>query len=278
MNESRHRAHLPRAILGVGLLVVFLGIALVGLSLGGDSDATPPAAPEAVETAPPTATPTSTPSPTRTPTATSTNTPTDTPEPTATPTETPTPQPATSGQGGGGGSSSGSGGGSGSVATPTPSGPQVARMAIPRFSVDSAIEKIGLLPNNQLDTPHNPHNTGWYPIYDWPNHGGNALFSAHVDYYPNIRGPFYDMDQMVAGDEVIVTLTDGTKLTYEVISNTRYHVDTIPMVEVIWPSNRPADEEWITLITCGGTFQSYSGSGGPGYYLHRDVVVARLIS
>jgi hypothetical protein len=48
------------------------------------------------------------------------------------------------------------------------------------------------------------------------------------------------------------------------------------MGEVIWPSDQPAAEEWITLITCGGTFVRTSEQGW-GEYIHRDVVVARLI-
>jgi len=150
-------------------------------------------------------------------------------------------------------------------------------MRIPRFGVNAAAEWIGLLWNNQMDTPHNPLNVGWYSIYDEPGQDGNGVFSAHVDYYPNIRGPFYDLDQMVAGDQVVVVLADGTELTYEVFSNRRYEASNMPMGEIIWPSNRPDGEEWITLITCGGTFQPNNGTSGPGQYLHRDVVLARLV-
>lgn len=267
-----------RIILGAGIFVLALGITVLAFQMGGGDGGGDPieAAPEATATNPASATATNT----ATRTATSTRTATHTASPTATPTPSPspttTPAPPTATPGTTGATSGSSGAAPPPAPTATPSGPGAARLAIPRFGVDSAIEQIGILPNNQMDVPHNPYNTGWYPIYDWPGNGGNALFSAHVDYFPNIRGPFYDLDQMVAGDEVTVTLSDGTVLTYEVIRNTRYQVENMPMVEVIWPSDRPAGEEWITLITCGGDFQSYSGSGGPGYYLHRDVVIAKL--
>ena len=39
---------------------------------------------------------------------------------------------------------------------------------------------------------------------------------------------------------------------------------------------RPADEEWVVLITCGGDFVELE-EDGPGYYVHRDVVIARLV-
>jgi sortase (surface protein transpeptidase) len=182
-------------------------------------------------------------------------TPTNTPEPTATaePTATTPPSP-----------------------TPTPYDGEVASFRIPRFDVESAIENVGLTPNNQLDVPHDPHNTAWYGIYDRPGWGGNAVFSAHVDYFPNIRGPFYDLARVEEGDIFVVVMADGTEYYYEAIRYERYHVETIPMGDLIWPEDKPEGEEWITLITCGGEFRQTSASGA-GEYLHRDVVVARRI-
>lgn len=171
--------------------------------------------------------------------------------------------------------------------TPTPTATPftggLSRLVIPRFEVDSAVETIGLLESNQLDVPHDPLNTGWYDIYDCgaanscrPGWNGNAVFAAHIDYYPDIRGPFYNLRYLVAGDDIIVVMEDGTQYVYDVISYTRYDVETIPMGDLIWPQNKPADAEWITLITCGGDFQA-SSPGGPGIYLGRDVVVAQRV-
>jgi hypothetical protein len=71
-------------------------------------------------------------------------------------------------------------------------------------------------------------------------------------------------------------MEDGTRYIYEVFRLDRYDVATIPMGDIIWPNDRPPDEEWITLITCGGTFVQTSSQGW-GEYIHRDVVVARLV-
>ena len=141
---------------------------------------------------------------------TSTNTPRATNTPTATPTEPPT-------------------------ATPTPFSGTVARLQIPRFDVDSAVEEIGLTDTNELETPANPLDSGWYTIYDRPGWGGNAVFSAHVDWYPNIRGPFYNLAKIEAGDEIVVVMEDGTTYHYEVVRKQRYEVSNIPMGDIIWP-------------------------------------------
>ncbi len=162
--------------------------------------------------------------------------------------------------------------------TPAPYDGVVARLKIPRFGVDSAIESIGYLAGteNQLDTPRNPRNTGWYNLYDKPGFNGNAVFSAHVDYYPNILGPFNKLSQAEIDDEIIVTMDNGVEYHYRIVKKARYNVTDIPMGELVWPSTKPADAEWITLITCGGEFRAIR-PGGPGEYLQRDVVVAERI-
>jgi Sortase domain len=183
------------------------------------------------------------------------------------------------------------------TATPTPEPYRgaVARLKIPRFDVDSAIEGIGVTSDGRLDTPHDPLNTGWYEQYDRPgatnpaNTGwlgyagfktvpakGNAVFSAHVDYWPNIIGPFNKLKNIEKDDEIVVVMEDGREYVYRVIGKERYHVDNIPMGDLIWPKAKPKDEEWITLITCGGAFQA-SRPGGPGEYLERDVVLAKRV-
>lgn len=162
--------------------------------------------------------------------------------------------------------------------TQTPYAGSVARLKIPRFNVDSAIESIGLIPGqNQLDVPKNPLNTGWYDIYDRPGWGGNAVFSAHVDYFPNIKGPFYNLHQLDAGDEIVVVMGDGGEYVYRLIRKACYPEDSIPMGDLIWPRDKPAGAEWVTLVTCGGRFQAYKGGNGAGQYLDRDVVVAERV-
>lgn len=160
--------------------------------------------------------------------------------------------------------------------TPAPFDGKVTRLKIPRFKVDSLVEEIGLKANNELDVPHNPHNSGWYTPYSKPGFDGNAVFSAHVDYWPDIRGPFYNLKSAEPDDEIVIQMENGEEYHYRVIRKKRYDVATIPMGDLIWPKDRPAGKQWVTLITCGGDFVSAT-PGGPGEYLHRDVVVAERI-
>lgn len=162
------------------------------------------------------------------------------------------------------------------TATPAPYDGGVSRLLLPSLEVDSAIEVIGVKANNEMDVPHDPLNTGWYDVEGWgkPGYGDNSVMAAHVDYYPNILGPFNKLKDLVPGvDDVVVVMDNGLEYRYRVIRKARFTVDEIKMGELIWPDEKPEGAEWITLITCGGDFVS-SVPGGPGRYLHRDVVVA----
>ena len=178
--------------------------------------------------------------------------PSETPTSTATATNTPRPTP---------------------TATPTPFNGAVARIKIPRFNVDAPIENLAINAAGELDTPKDTNRSvGWYDIYDKPGFGGNAVFSAHV-YYHSIPAPFVSLAKSAAGDKIVVQMENGAEYIYEVISNDRYHRDTIDMGAIIWPKQKADYDEWVTLITCGGELDSTGQE-----YVSRDVIVAKRIS
>jgi len=177
------------------------------------------------------------------------------------------------------------------TATPVPYDGKVTRFRIPKFSVDVPIEDIGILPNNELATPSDPHDVGWYGIYAKPGFNGNAVFSAHVDYYglPPADMPFHRLKELKPNDQIVVQMDNGVDYTYSVDDFTRYATSDDPstadlpqikMGELIDAAARPAGQQWITLITCGnsGPFKYVSGNSGPVEYLTRDVVIAHRVS
>ncbi len=236
-------------------LFLFLGVALLLVSAACIS-ASPEPAPEP--------TPEATPAPEPTPTATAVPTrapgsPQPTiPAPAATPGPEETPE-------------------------PEPYDGEVVAMRLPSLGVEAPIERVGLVPGqNKLDVPE-WYNVGWYDIYDKPGFGTSSLYSAHKDYWPDKRGPFYALTELQDGDLITVVMDDGREYVYEVFFQRRYLREDVPMYDLIWPHKaknaellRPPGEEWITLYTCGGDFVA-STPGGAGYYLHRDVVIARHV-
>ena len=150
----------------------------------------------------------------------------------------------------------------------------VARIVAPHLGLDHYIEDIGIV-DGAMDTPHDAsYAVGWYYTYDAPGVAGNAIFSAH-ETWNHWQAPFYGLYRTKAGDEVALDMTSGARYHYRVISHQRYDVETMPMADILWPTNRAKGAQWITLITCGGRLV-YDESGF-GEYLDRDVVVAERV-
>jgi len=167
------------------------------------------------------------------------------------------------------------------TATPAPYNGPVVRFMIPEFGVDTPVEVLGVTPDNYLDTPANPLNTGWYGngLSDVPGWNGNAVFSAHYNQLLGGQwhdGPFKRLKDMQEGDEIVVVMGDGTVYRYAVVRYQRYEEATFPTGDLLDGAGKPADEEWITLITCGGR-TGVLDANGVGDFLDRDVVIARKV-
>src|SRR3990167_8166466 len=164
---------------------------------------------------------------------------------------------------------------------PVPYDGNVGKFKIDQFGVNAGIEIIGVT-NNVMDSPHDPHKVGWYKdLAGKPGWDGNAVFAAHVDYYEyqgerNIKGPFHELAKMKTGDKFSVVMDNGLEYEYEVFRTHRYDEKDFNAGELIDPKDRPADAQWITLITCGGRFVA-TNANGSGEYLDRDVVVAKRV-
>lgn len=144
---------------------------------------------------------------------------------------------------------------------PAPTGtPQsvapIARVVIPKFDVDAPVLTLGIDENGIMEAPEGPWDAAWYDFSARPGSGGNAVFSGHVDWY-NIGpggGPggavFWNLKDLEQGDTVEVHLEDGTVYQYQVTVLRVIDPNTTDVGEIVGPT----EDEVITLITCGGTF------------------------
>lgn len=176
-------------------------------------------------------------------------------EMTSTPTPTATPQP-----------------------TPTP-GIEVApitngtwRLQIPEIGVNHPITEVGLEASGALGAPTGPDEVGWYKWGPPPGAPGNVLMDGHVDWTDRATGRprggvFFYLRQLEPGNRI--TFSDGQKqVVYEVVEKRRYRWDDPNGVEVL----QPTEDNRLTVITCGGTFDRGSHS-----YDQRDVVIAKMV-
>jgi sortase (surface protein transpeptidase) len=130
-----------------------------------------------------------------------------------------------------------------------PDAPAPVHLRIPSINVDAGVGRLGLQSDGTIEVPSDPNQTGWYQNGPSPGAQGPAVIVGHVDWY---TGPavFYRLSSLRAGGDVVVSLADGTSLTFSVQRVATFPVDAFPTDQVYGATT---DSE-LRLITCGGAF------------------------
>lgn len=142
-----------------------------------------------------------------------------------------------------------------SVATPgdSPVGAPVVtalRVSIPSIEVDSPLTPLSLDPDSGVLIPPQSYDiAGVYADGPVPGQRGPAVVAGHVD-SPTGPAVFYRLEEMVVGDTISVSLSDGERIDFRVIDVASYPKIEFPTDLVYGPT--PARE--LRLITCGGGF------------------------
>lgn len=124
------------------------------------------------------------------------------------------------------------------------------RVQVPAIGVDtSQLEKLSRGAGGQLNPPVNFDRAGYYVNGPTPGDPGPAVIAAHVD---DTSGPkvFFRLRELVAGDQVVVTRSDGRKVTFRVDAVEQYPKGQFPTAAVYGPQPGAS----LRLITCGGSF------------------------
>jgi len=140
-----------------------------------------------------------------------------------------------------------------------------ARMVIPDISVDAPISVKALDSNGTMQPPDGPEDVAWYEFTARPGSGGNAVFSAHVDYHDYGPAVFARLKELDEGDVIELRLADTTVYRYRVVVSVVYPAAEAPFEDIVGATSR----ETVTLITCTGSFNAASRQ-----YSHRLVVRA----
>jgi LPXTG-site transpeptidase (sortase) family protein len=156
--------------------------------------------------------------------------------------------------------------------TPLPKPPQApvepalpARIVIPGIDVDAPVSVKGMTPGKAMQPPDGPEDVAWYDFTARPGSGGNAVFSAHVDYHDYGPAVFARLKDLEQGDTVEVRLADATVYRYRVVLSVVYPAGDAPVDFIVGATSR----ETITLITCTGSFDATTRQ-----YSHRLIVRA----
>jgi len=120
---------------------------------------------------------------------------------------------------------------------------------IPSIKVKAVVRQMGLTKNNQIDSPKNVYDTGWFKNSAMPGKPGAMVVDGHVSSWKT-RGVFYSIKSLKPGQKIIIEQGNGKKITYTVVKLKTYDADKVSKDALFNPVN--AKLPGLNLITCGG--------------------------
>lgn len=152
-----------------------------------------------------------------------------------------------------------------------PVGLAPVRLVIETAAVDSEVERGKIVDGVMLD-PSTPYIVTWYDEIAAVGEGTNVVMSGHLDYFDVPIGVFYYVPQLVPGDLIQVTNEEGEVFEYAVEWNELYNVANLTPEIIQNDIVNQTENEALTLITCGGTFDPAIQE-----YIERRVIRANLV-
>jgi sortase (surface protein transpeptidase) len=140
------------------------------------------------------------------------------------------------------------------------------RIRIPSIGVDSPLDTLSVGAGGRLDAPADYDVAGWYADGVVPGAVGPAIIAGHID-SPTAPAVFARLRSLAPGDDVLLTMSDGSELRFAVTGATQSAKSRFPTAEVY--SNVPTPE--LRLITCAGGFDR-----AIGHYTDNLIVFAAL--
>jgi sortase (surface protein transpeptidase) len=132
--------------------------------------------------------------------------------------------------------------------------PPPQRLRIPAAGVDAPVVAVRLAADRSLAAPDTAGAVGWLRSGPVPGARGPAVLAGHVDSAAG-ASVFFRLDEVAAGDEVLVEGADGTT-RFTVTRVERHPKSAFPAAAVYAPTTGAE----LRLITCGGTFDRAAGS------------------
>jgi LPXTG-site transpeptidase (sortase) family protein len=140
-------------------------------------------------------------------------------------------------------------------------GPIPAQIEIGALDVASVpVVAVGVEGNGDMEIP-GVDEVGWYRFGSRPGEPGSTVLAAHIA-YDGVDGVFRHLDDLEAGDEVVLTDDAGTVSRFVVTEVAQYPKTALPD-RVFATDGDPG----LVLVTCGGAFDA-----GAGHY--EDNVIA----
>ena len=129
---------------------------------------------------------------------------------------------------------------------------------MPAIGINAAVEEVGIVTHSDnvgdkpgdLATPaQRPwDDVGWYDVGPRPGERGSAVIDGHLDDKYGQPAVFWDLRKLHAGDEVLVVMSNGKKLTFRVSRIASYSPQAAPLQDIFGNNGGI----YLNLITCAG--------------------------
>jgi len=120
---------------------------------------------------------------------------------------------------------------------------------IARLSVHARIKSMGVNSKNQLQSPGNVYDAGWYNASAQPGQPGAMLVDGHISSWTT-QGVFYGLNKLVAGDVINITRGDSKVFTYKVVKTEVDDVNNVDMASLL--VSQDTAKPGLNLISCSG--------------------------
>ena len=137
------------------------------------------------------------------------------------------------------------------------------RIKIPKISVDTTIEHVGLTSLGAMDVPNDPSRVAWFNRGPRPGEVGSAVISGHYGWKNNTPVVFDNLHLLQKGDRVSIEDENGVTTSF-LVREVRLYGQYEDAASVFGSSDGKAH---LNLITCQGVWDNVKKS-----YLHRFVV------
>jgi LPXTG-site transpeptidase (sortase) family protein len=142
-------------------------------------------------------------------------------------------------------------------------------LKIPKLNISARVLQVGLTASGAVGTPSNVFDTAWYTGSATPGQPGATLIDGHVSSWTT-HGVFYNLKQLVVGDNIQIIRGDGTVINYQVVKAQTYNINNVDMKAALSPVT--AGKSGLNLITCTGQVEK-----GTSQFNQRIVVFAQQI-
>ncbi len=163
----------------------------------------------------------------------------------------------------------------------TPTSQQISEYTVPAANpryltieklgiANARIRKVGLKAStNQIDTPNNIFDAGWYSGSSLPGSGKTVIIDGHNG-GPTQSGIFKNLPSLATGDIITIEIGNGTIFKYAVVENISIPTDEANEYMSKAQISPIVGKESLTLISCSGQWKNKT-------YDHRQFVRAILI-